>query len=205
MRDERNSAGMEISFPGQPPPERADAARNRRRILDAAGRLLADQGPEAVTMNAVAQIAGIGVGTVYRRFGDVSQLLLALLDDRERQFQQAFLAGPAPLGPDAPPVDRLRAFLHALTDHVAEHMTIMLAAECASPLARYTNGFYLAWHLHTSTLLRQIRPEADVDVVADLLLGLTTPTLIGHLTTQRGITPERIKASIDHLLTTSLT
>ncbi|TXS34149.1 TetR/AcrR family transcriptional regulator, partial [Streptomyces sp. ms191] len=79
---------------GSPAPERADAARNRRRILDAAARIVTEVGPDAVTMNQVAHAAGMGVGTVYRRFGDVAQLLWALLDDRERQFQEAYMSGP---------------------------------------------------------------------------------------------------------------
>ncbi|WP_327365848.1 TetR/AcrR family transcriptional regulator [Streptomyces sp. NBC_01217] len=200
MGDERHRDGIEIVAAGQPPAERADAARNRQRILDAAEQLLSEHGPEAVTMNSVAQVAGIGVGTVYRRFGDLTQLLLALVDHRERQFQQTFLSGPAPLGPGAPPGDRLRAFFHALTDHVAEHQTVMLAAETVSPLARYTTGPYLAWHLHVSMLVRQIRPDADAAVLADLLLSLSSPSLIRHLTARRGTTPEQIKTSIDQLL-----
>src|SRR5690348_17247011 len=113
-------APTELPVAGQPPLERSDAARNRRKILDAAARLLAEQGPDAVTMNAVAHAAGMGVGTVYRRFGDVGQLLFALLDEGERRFQQAFLTGPPPLGPGAPPADRLRAFLHAVADRIGE-------------------------------------------------------------------------------------
>lgn len=85
---------IELPVTGQAPPERADAARNRRKILDAAARLVAEQGPDAVTMNAVAHAACMGVGTVYRRFGDVSSLLFALLDDDERRFQEAFMSGP---------------------------------------------------------------------------------------------------------------
>ncbi|WP_127504171.1 TetR/AcrR family transcriptional regulator [Actinoplanes solisilvae] len=186
---------------GRPPAaERADAARNRQRILDAAARLMADQGPEAVTMNAVAQAAGIGVGTVYRRFGDVTQLLLALVDHRELQFQQSFLSGPAPLGPGEKPGERLRAFLHALTDHVAGNIEVMLAAENASPTAIYASGPYEGWHLHVSTLLRELRPGADATVLADLLLSFSPPSLIWHLTKGRGFTTGQIKASIDELL-----
>lgn len=52
------------------PHERADAARNRRRLLDAAQRLVAEQGADHVTMEAVAAAAEVGKGTVFRRFGD---------------------------------------------------------------------------------------------------------------------------------------
>ncbi|MFI1388199.1 TetR/AcrR family transcriptional regulator [Streptomyces griseoaurantiacus] len=191
---------VELTVLGQAPVERADAARNRRRILDAASRLLAEQGPEAVTMNAVAAAAGMGVGTVYRRFGDVATLLLALLDHREQQFQEAFLDGPAPLGPGAPPADRLRAFLYALTDHIAAHRTVMLAAETASPMALYRSAAYVAWHAHVSMLLHRTRPEADEAVLAHLLLAPFGPGLIRHLSDDRGTLLDEFKAAVDHLL-----
>ncbi|AXE22251.1 TetR family transcriptional regulator [Streptomyces globosus] len=190
----------ELPVTGQAPPERADAARNRRRILDAAARLLADQGPDAVTMNAVAHAAGIGVGTVYRRFGGVSGLLLALLDEGEKRFQEAFLAGPPPLGPGAPPEERLRAFLHALADRLSACRAVMGAAEAASPGARYGSGAYLTLHTHVSLLLRQARPEADAPVLAHLLLAPFVPSLFEHLTAEREVSPDRIKAGIDALL-----
>ncbi|GGP31862.1 MULTISPECIES: TetR/AcrR family transcriptional regulator [Streptomyces] len=191
---------IELSVTGQAPPERADAARNRRKILDAAARLVAEQGPQAVTMNAVAHAACMGVGTVYRRFGDVSQLLFALLDDSEQRFQQSFLTGPPPLGPGAPPADRLRAFLHALADRIVEQREIMQLAEAASPSARYTSGVYATLHTHVSMLLREARPEADTAILAHLLLAPFVPSLMEHLTIGRRVTPERIKAGIDDLL-----
>ena len=62
-------------------PLRKDAERNRRRILDAAGELFAERGLH-VTLDAVAQRAGVGVGTVYRRFADKEALIDALFEDR---------------------------------------------------------------------------------------------------------------------------
>ena len=52
-------------------------------------------------MAEVAAAAGVGVGTLYRRFGDRSGLAYALIDERERAFQSAFIEGPSPLGPGA--------------------------------------------------------------------------------------------------------
>lgn len=60
---------------------RADAERNRRRVLDAASQVFAERGPTA-TLNDVAQAAGVGVGTIYRKFPDKQALLDALLDDK---------------------------------------------------------------------------------------------------------------------------
>src|SRR6201997_5762497 len=92
------------------PQERGDAARNRALVLEAARSLVAERGAEAVTMDDVAAAAGVGKGTLFRRFGNRAGLMMVLLDEDERASQQAFLFGPAPLGPDAPPIDRLVAF-----------------------------------------------------------------------------------------------
>jgi AcrR family transcriptional regulator len=62
-------------------PLRKDAERNRVRILDAAAELFAEEGL-AVTLDAVAARAGVGVGTVYRRFPDKEALIDALFEAR---------------------------------------------------------------------------------------------------------------------------
>nr|WP_254606069.1 TetR/AcrR family transcriptional regulator [Deinococcus sp. JMULE3] len=60
-----------------PTPLRGDAERNRRRILDAARTVFSTQGPDA-TLTSVAQHAGVGAGTLYRRFPTREDLLTAL-------------------------------------------------------------------------------------------------------------------------------
>ncbi|HEX4035462.1 MAG TPA: helix-turn-helix domain-containing protein [Solirubrobacteraceae bacterium] len=62
-------------------PLRADAERNRRRVMDAARELFAQRGLE-VTLNDIARHAGVGVGTVYRRFPDKDALIEALFEER---------------------------------------------------------------------------------------------------------------------------
>lgn len=85
--------------PADPPHERGDAARNRAQFLDAARRLIAARGPDTVTMDEIATAAGVGKGTLFRRFGSRSGLMIVLLDEDEQAEQHAFLFGPAPLGP----------------------------------------------------------------------------------------------------------
>ncbi|MGV7750459.1 helix-turn-helix domain-containing protein, partial [Mycobacterium kansasii] len=85
---------------------RRDAARNRELLIDAAQRLFAEHGVDAVSMDAVAQAAGVGKGTVFRRFGSRAGLLQALLDHDETELQQRFMFGPPPLGPGGDPVHR---------------------------------------------------------------------------------------------------
>ncbi|MGZ4166880.1 MAG: TetR/AcrR family transcriptional regulator [Solirubrobacteraceae bacterium] len=79
-------------------PLRRDAERNRQRILDAARELFAEQGL-GVTLNDIAHHAGVGVGTVYRRFPDKSQLIEELFEQRLEDF--VALASRALDDPDA--------------------------------------------------------------------------------------------------------
>jgi AcrR family transcriptional regulator len=62
-------------------PLRSDAERNRQRILSAAGRVFADRGLGA-TMDLIAEQAGVGVGTVYRRYPEKELLIDALFEER---------------------------------------------------------------------------------------------------------------------------
>lgn len=62
-------------------PLRRDAERNRQRILETAGALFAERGL-GVSLDEIARHAGVGVGTVYRRFPDKEQLIDALFEDR---------------------------------------------------------------------------------------------------------------------------
>src|SRR5512142_2083782 len=57
--------------------------------------------------------AGVGKGTIFRRFGNKAGLAVALLDTRERELQEAILHGPPPLGPGAGSAARLTAFAGA--------------------------------------------------------------------------------------------
>src|SRR3984893_6850780 len=95
---------------GSPPAERADAARNRRLLLATAREIIAGHGAGQLTMDGLAERAGLGKGTVFRRFGSRAGIFQALLDHDERDFQQQVLYGPAPLGTGAPAPDRLIAY-----------------------------------------------------------------------------------------------
>ncbi|BAC74757.1 TetR family transcriptional regulator [Streptomyces avermitilis] len=178
---------------GETPQLRADAARNRSRLLEVAARLAAERGAANVTMEAVACGAGVGKGTVFRRFGDRTGLLEALLDHHEKQLQAAFLTGPPPLGPDAPPVERLRAFGSAVIRREHTHSDLYLAAH-AEAARRHTAPPYQLRLTHVCLLLRQARTEGDIELVAHTLLGYLDTILVDHLLTRRGMTLERVEA-----------
>ncbi|WP_031170660.1 TetR/AcrR family transcriptional regulator [Streptosporangium roseum] len=157
---------------GEPPRERADAARNRLKVLAAAARLFREKGVDGVSMDAVAAEAGVGKGTLFRRFGDKSGLAAALLNERERELQEAILSGPAPLGPGAPAADRLAAFVDGYLDYLLGHLDLVRMSETASPGARYRIGAYRFWHRHVEILLAEARPGCDAGPLAHALLAL---------------------------------
>lgn len=168
---------LELPIAGAARRERGDAAANRARVLRAARRLLAEHGPEGLTMDAVAAAAGVGKGTVFRRFGDRSGLAAALVDDRMRDLQDRFLHGPPPLGPGAPPSERLDAFFAAFVDHVHGDLA---AAHLAEELRRGEDaGAYGALVVHVATLIAAIDPDVDATVTAELLLSAVGPLLLG--------------------------
>ena len=120
---------------------RADAARNRVAVLEAAERLVAAHGADAVTMDQIASAAGVGKGTLFRHFGDRCGLMRALLDERERGFQEDFIRGPAPLGPGARPRERLVAFGERVLDHIEIQGDLLVAAETGRPGSAYVTAF----------------------------------------------------------------
>ncbi|WP_308250377.1 TetR/AcrR family transcriptional regulator [Sphaerisporangium fuscum] len=156
---------------GEPPRERADAARNREKVLAAAAKLFREKGVAAVSMDAIAAEAGVGKGTLFRRFGDKSGLAVALLDERERELQRAIVFGPPPLGPGAPPGERILAFLDAYARYLYDHLDLVRVSETAAPGARYRIGAYRFWHRHLAILLTQASPDRDSDYLAHALLA----------------------------------
>lgn len=177
-----------------PPKERADAARNRAAILDAAARLFAERGVEAVSMDQVAAAAGVGKGTLFRRFGDKAGLAAALLDARERILQQAVLSGPPPLGPGAPAPERLVAFADAYLDYALEYLPLVRMSETASPGARYRIGAYRFWHRHVSILLPH---KEDPEHTAHALLAMLDAEHLTAVLPEVG--EERVRAGVRRL------
>jgi polyketide synthase 12 len=159
-------------------PERADAARNRRRLLAAAREMLADQGADRLTMDALAGHAGLGKGTVFRRFGTRAGIFQALLDDDERDFQQRVLSGPPPLGPGAPPLDRLVAYGRARTDFLIAHREIARAALDGKDPVPVGSQTPIS-QVHIRYLLQEMRLGADLGVLAlQLTAALDGPLLL---------------------------
>ena len=185
-------------------PERADAARNRRAIMRATEELLAAHSPAEVSVERIAAAAGVGKATVFHRFGSRAELMQAVAHERAGALRSAVLDGPPPLGPGAPPRERLMAFLDALIDHASHSIGLLTAAEHAmltskSPATatRQEHPVYVFWHGHITALLAAAKPGLDAELQAHLLLGTLHDPPVGRLL-HEGQT-ERVRRSLRQL------
>ena len=195
------SGPLDLPVAGEPC-ERADAARNRDRILCAAAQLFDEAAdPNAVTMDAVAAAAGVGKGTVFRRFGDRAGLMRSLLDEHETAFQENAIRGEPPLGPGAPAVDRLVAFGHARFDVLERHGRMIAAAEASERGdARFDEPVYVFYRSHISMLVREADANCDADYVTEALLAPLAATAYMYQRRARGMSRDRVRDGYEWLV-----
>ena len=182
--------------------ERSDAARNRLRILEAAERLFAERGPGNVSMDDVARAAGVGKGTLFRRFGDRAGLARAILSSHEAVFQESMIRGAPPVGPGAPASERLMAFGRGMLGLVDAHRDLLLAAETGSKGGRFRAGPYPSYRFFVSSLLREAAPDLDPDYTADALLAALGAEFVAYLREDREMALEQIAAGFENLVRT---
>ena len=190
---------MSTSLPllGEERPERSDAAENRRKVLAAAEALFARCDPSTVTMDAVAAEAGVGKGTLFRRFGDRASLARAVLSGHESQLQNAMLRGDPPLGPGAPPLERLVAFGEAYVAFLERHAPLLRSAE-GSHEAYLVSAPYAFYRTHVAFLLREGGLGDRADYLADVVLGPLASTSFGYLRAHRRLScPQLVDAHAD--------
>jgi hypothetical protein len=101
--------------------------------------------------------------------------------------------GPPPLGPGAPPKERLAVFLEGLLDLEDGHLELILALErdrWKAPIGGYT-----VLSLHAESLIREISPKLDAPILAQLLLNAVNVNVVRHLRQETGMSLAAIKAS----------
>ncbi|MEQ0563427.1 helix-turn-helix domain-containing protein [Amycolatopsis sp. NEAU-NG30] len=198
-----SASSTELPLLGAPVRERVDAARNRLRVLAAAEALFAERGVDAVTMDDIAGAAGVGKGTLYRRFGDKAGLAMALLDERERELQERILTGPPPLGPGAAPAERLGAFVEGYLDLLARQLDLVLLSETATTGARFRTGAHALWRQHCRHLFAA-GGVADAEIAADVLLAALAAEQVRHWLRDRELAPAALAESLVRLVRTWL-
>jgi AcrR family transcriptional regulator len=182
-------AGTSLPLLGGPPHERADAARNREALLVAATELVQRCGVGSVTMDAVAHQAGVGKGTVFRRFQSRSGLMAALLNELEASWQGQVISGPPPLGPGAPPMDRLLAFGRSRLDY---NLTAAQLIEASGQAGRRSLAAQSFTGRHVIYLLGLLEVRGDRPFLARALLAPLEGVLIEQALVSDGFPVERL-------------
>ncbi|GHH28276.1 TetR/AcrR family transcriptional regulator [Lentzea cavernae] len=166
-----------VALPWGPPrEERADAARNRAHLIGVAREMVAELGACNVTMDALAERAGLGKGTVFRRFGTRAGIFHAVLDEEEALFQHRVMTGPAPLGPGAPAAERLAAFGRARLEFLAAHLALARASlDVARPVPGQSPSLF-----HVRMLLAEACPDDALTgtLALQLVAALEGPVLL---------------------------
>lgn len=147
-------------------------------------------------MDEIAAAAGVGKGTLFRAFGNRDGLLDALFTARMTALRDAFESGPPPLGPGAPPRERLFAVLDALLAFKLDNRHLMAARETArAGLPRA--GQYRWAHARLRDLIAQAgtgTPAVDAGYAAHALLNVLRPDVIDELLAA-GETRESIRSA----------
>jgi AcrR family transcriptional regulator len=206
--DQQNKEGCEV-IAAPPRRERRDAAAHRQRILAVARHLFAVAGVAAVSMHQIAQAAGIGQGTLYRRYANKGDLCCDLLYEHHQAFAndlRAWLANATPL----PALERLdevlRRALHFVDDS-ADLLEAMMATDlhCTLSSASFEYHHWFRWlHDVIESLLAEAMEKGeivplDAPFTADMLLALMNPLMIRLHHGERGYSLERIIAGVRHI------
>ena len=155
-----------------PPSKRADAARNRQRILDAARIAFAATGAET-SMAEVARRSGVGPATLYRNFATRRELLEALLVDEVDEVCAAAATVEGD-GPGERLTNWLRRFFQYVTTKRPVVMGLLEHTDKADPVFQ-TRGRMLAAGqplLSAAQDAREITGDLDLDQILDLVMAI---------------------------------
>lgn len=171
---------------------RSDKVKNRMLILETAQRLFAEKGVEDVTMDAIAEAAGVGKGTLYRNFKNgKSDLCQALLDEDQRRLQERTLEQMRGY-PD--PLANLQWFLMESLQFVERNRPFLCVSSAATGSLEHPAHWW--WRQTIRGLLGRIQPAGDLDYMADTLYVLIDVHTVAFLRMVRGYTLEQISTSL---------
>lgn len=188
--------------------ERRDAAEHRQQILAAAARRFAERGVQAVTMEEIARAAGVGKGTLYRRYAHKGLLCLAVMESCWHHFQEDAVAELARTADCLSPLTRLDLFLGRLVGWIEEHvdwLDVIADAAGEQPGGACRGPIFQWQHRVISDLLAQAINQGEVAVedpvyTADVLLAALDVNLYAYQRRARGYTPEQIHRGLGRIV-----
>src|ERR1700741_2380763 len=164
----------------QPPKRkpRADAARNRERILEVAKEAFTRSGANA-SLDDIARQAGVGPGTLYRHFPSREDLLKAVYQAAADKLATAATEFAETL----PPIDAVRAWMMLFVDYIADKQIIApaLNALVDDPHKLYEASYSQIWEAVRSLVKRAVKSgdiREDLDAI-DLLRALVGVASVG--------------------------
>lgn len=187
--------------------ERSDAVESRRKVLDAARRLFEAKGVDAVSMHEVGRAAGVGQGTLYRRFEHKGALCAALLGEEISGFAAE---AERRVGGRGSALGRLKWFLRRLARFNEENGPLLGAMRDAAGGGRrvemHRNPFYeglrgtVAGLLGEAVEQGELIPDLDVECLADTLLAALNVDLYTYQRQELGMDRERVVGALHALL-----
>lgn len=202
------AGGWTLDHAGRPSvagAERRDAARNRRRVLEAASGLFAERGVCETTMEEIAAQAGVGKGTLYRRYPNKGLLCQALLDEPTRDFQARTMRATS--ARDLSPLERLELFFEHLVAFMEENLDLLYGAHTSLSSADRLSHPAYDWRRWTVLgLLREaarrgeVSGELDLDYLATALLAPLDVELYHHQRRTLGISSSRVISGLVSLI-----
>ena len=196
--------------------ERRDAMEHRRRILQVAQSLFAEQGVQAVSMHQIAKAAGVGQGTLYRRYAHKGELCMDLLREHHAQLMQdidTLFVEQA----NATALERLNGLLEHFVAFLEEQGSLlgpvafkeMQEVPCQKPSRDQHMPLYMWLHgLFTSVLTQAVEQgelaELDVSFTADAILSTLHPMVYHFQRQERGLSAERILQGLRHIYITGV-
>ena len=196
--------------------ERRDAAEHRQRILDVAQHLFGEQGVDAVSMHQIAQAAGIGQGTLYRRYRHKGELCMDLMRERHERFAEEIAELFAEME-TAPALGRLDGVLLKMVALLEDQVTFLgpiggtmtRDAGCNElDSSRHFSFQQSPWYLWLHELLAGLLAEAierrelvslDVPFTVDTLLAVLNPPFYRFQRLERGFSQERILQGVRNM------
>jgi AcrR family transcriptional regulator len=158
-------------------PLRADAARNRSKILEAAERQIVLHGPDA-RMEVIAETAGVAVGTLYRHFPTKDALVAAVVETHVEQIMAEIEATAARIEAGSDPLEEFSRFLLGTVELAASNKAAKAAAKALGAqydITANTDRGLAAMHRIIEECRRTGRLRPDFGVEDFYLLFSTIP------------------------------
>jgi AcrR family transcriptional regulator len=202
------------NFPTAPAPEsegrkeRSDAAAHRQAILATAQELFRTHGIESTSMCEIAREAGVGQGTLYRRFAHKGALCEALLTEQIQAFRTtttALIEATA----DAPALEQLERVIRHLLTFYADNEALVGAMMDAAAGVRQTSFFESAFYAWCHDLLAYVLEQGmeqgqiapvDSGVGADMLLAALNVDFYRYMHATHGLSNEQLLQTIQRIV-----